>query len=162
MMELEIDLEVVLEGDWFSYQNSHLNQETGKIVFDELPPDFNPDFNPKVRVRSMKPFLQERLSNRKKVAEFVLNHKTNSMERISYFKELSPDEERKQRDDLYDYIITGLIGFKNKRTGEVIECTRKNKLELMLIPAFDRFIDQCLKTIEETEIKRSAAIEKNL
>ncbi len=151
----EIDLENIDEGEWFPYQDSHFDQETGKWIFDD------PISDAKVRVRPIQPLLKERFHNRKKVSEHVLNPTTRSMERLTYYKEHTPDELKKESDDTWDYAITGFEGFTNKRTGEVIECTRANKLKLMATSAFDRFVGNCLKILEGTEKRIQEEAEKN-
>lgn len=151
----EVDLESINEGEWFSYQDSHFDQNTGEWIFDD------PVSDAKVRVRRIQEFIAERINRRKREVEHVLNPKTRSMERISYPKEQAPEEAKKEVDDTWDYAITGLEGFGNKKTGETIECTRENKLKLMKIPAFDRFIGHCLKILEGSEVKRAEEAEKN-
>jgi len=148
----EIDFQSIDEGEWFPFQDSHFDQKASEWIFDD------PTGDAKVRVRRMQPFLQERLSKREKVAEHVLNPKTRSMERITYQKELTSEQIRKENDDLWDYVITGLEAFKNKATGEVLECTRENKLKLITLPAFDRFVGRCLRILEGSEEQ----VEKNL
>ena len=139
-------------GEWFFYQNSRFDQKSSEWVFDE------PEKDAKVRIRSMRALVQEKLAKREKVAEHVLNPKTRAMERISYYKEQPVDQAQKEADDIWDYVITGIEGFKNKATGEIIACTRENKLKLMKIPAFDRFIGRCLRILEGAEEQ----VEKNL
>uniref|UniRef100_A0A6M3IRH4 Uncharacterized protein n=1 Tax=viral metagenome TaxID=1070528 RepID=A0A6M3IRH4_9ZZZZ len=151
---IEIDLDSTEEGEWFFYQDSHFDQEIGDWIFDEPQ-------KAKVRIRRIQSFLQEKLQNRKRIAEHVLNPKTRAMERISYFKEQSIDEARREIDDVWDYAITGLEGFKNKKTGQIIECTRENKLKLIKIPAFDRFVAHCFRILEGSEIRQKEIAEKN-
>ncbi len=152
---VEFNIEDTDEGEWFPYQDSHLNQDTGEWVFDE------PISDAKVRIRSIQKFLSERFRNRKKVAEHILNPKTRSMERITYYKDSTSEELKKEADDTWDYIITGIEGFKNKKTGGLIECTRENKIKLMSISSFDRFIGKCLKVLEGSEEKQKEETEKN-
>lgn len=152
---VEFDFDCIGEGEWFPYQDSHFDQESGELIFEE------PSSAARVRIRSIKTILQERFNKRKKVAEHVYNPNTKAMERISYYKDQSPEEVKKDRDDTWDYAITGLEGFKNKKTGEVIECTRENKLKLMTLPAFDRFVGRCLNILEGAEVKRKEEVEKN-
>ena len=150
----EVDLDSIEEGEWFFYQDSHFDQEIGDWIFDEPQKS-------RARIRRLQPFIQKRLQNRKRMAEHVLNPKTRSMERISYFKEQTPEEVKKETDDAWDYAIAGLEGFKNKRTGQVIECTRENKLKLVANPAFDRFIARCFRILEGSEERQREEAEKN-
>jgi len=150
---VEVDIESIEEGEWFPYQNSYLDKETEEWIFEEPAP------KARVRVRSPYPFLQERYLARKKAVEHVLNTKTRSMERIEYFKDLTPKEIKKEADDTWDYIITGLEFFKVK--GEVLECTKENKLKLKKSPPFDRFVNKCLKVLEGEKRERIEKTEKN-
>jgi len=142
---VEVDTESLDEGEWFYYQNSHLARDTNEWVFEE------PSKHARVRIRRIQPFLQERMFVRKKETEHVLNRKTRAMERISYFKELTAEEMQKENDDTWDYAITGIENFKDKKTGKNFECTRESKLKLIKVPAFDRFIGKCLRILEGEE-----------
>lgn len=154
----EVDLESVDLGEWFSFRNSHFDQKSGEWIFEEPIMGKN---GPKVRVRRLQPFLQERMNKRKKVAEHVLNPKSRSMERIAYFPELSEEAAQKEMDDTWDHAITDFVNFKNKKTDEIIECTRENKLIMIKVPVFNRFIGNCLELLEGSEEKKAKDAEKN-
>jgi hypothetical protein len=149
-----LDLEAQEQGEWFQFFTSHIDEATGEVIYDEPSPDA------RVKIRSMVPFIEERLASRKRQYEHVLNPKTRSMERISYYPEMTPEENRKDREDTWDYVIQGLEGFADKKTGKEIACTRENKIKLMKLPVFDRFVARCLQLlsssgVEEQEIKNS-------
>jgi hypothetical protein len=152
---VEVDLDSIEEGEWFFYQNSYIDKETEEPIFGKPSP------HAKVRVRRMQPLIQEKVLKRKKVAEYVLNTKSREMERKTHYKDQTWEEEQKEIDDMWDYVITGLECFKNKKTKEFLECTRENKLKLMMIPAFDRFIGHCLKILEGAEVEKAKATAKN-
>lgn len=147
------DLEAT-EGEWFPFFKSTIDLVTGNIIYED------PVNDARVRLRPMAPFLEERLNNRVKSVEHVLNPKTRSMERISYYPELSPEQEQKERDDVWDYVITGLDGFKD-RSGKEIECTRENKIKLMKVPIFERFISRCFQIMANSGISESEELVKN-
>lgn len=149
-----IDLNSAQQGEWFYFFSSHIDQATGEIIYDE------PVQDARVKVRGIGPFVEERLSKRKKEVEHVFNPKTRSMERIEYYPELSPAEQKAERDDLWDYAITGIENFKDSGTGEIIGCTREAKLALMQLPVFDRFIARCLQLLSSSGAKEGD--EKNL
>ncbi len=149
----ELDLEITDLGEWFPFQDSHFDAEKEDWVFDP------PASDARVKVRRMVPFFLERMPKRRRGVEHVLNPKTKAMERITYFEDLPPAEAQKENDDAWDYVITAFEGFQNK--GEVIECTRENKLKMMKVPAFDRFITRCLKILEGSVAKEKEAAEKN-
>jgi len=149
----ETEIDVDEEGEWFWYQTSYFDQNTEDWVFDKPRQS-------KVKVRRIQPFIQKRLQNRKRVVEHVLNPKTRSMERISYFKEQTPEEAQKETDDTWDYAIVDFVGFKNMRTKKIIECTRANKLKLITDPVFNRFIARCFRILDGSEKRQKEEAEK--
>lgn len=134
------DIEKGSEGDWFNFFESSIN-EKGKVVFADPKPDSG-----KVRIRSIVPFIEERQAQRKKKYEFVLNPDTRSMERVGYYEDQTPEQAKKDRDDIWDYAITDIEDFSDK-SGTPILCTRENKAKLMALPVFDRFVGRCLQLI---------------
>jgi len=144
------------EGEWFPFQNSTISPSTGEPVFDD------PVSDARVQIRSMTPFFEERIAKRKRQTEHVMNPKTRQMERITYYAELSIEEAKAERDDAYDFAITGIEGFKDAKTGQIITCTRANKLALMKVPVFDRFFAKCQQVLANSGVKEKEEIEKNL
>jgi hypothetical protein len=151
-----IDFEAHDEGEWFPFFPSHIDEATGETVWDE------PNTDARIRARSGRFFIQERLKSRKRKAEHVFNTKTRAMERIEYFESLPLDEQQKDNENWIDFIITGLDNFKDKKTGKVIECTRENKIKLMQIPSFDRCIAKIQRLIAESGIRQEEEEQKNL
>jgi hypothetical protein len=145
-----------MEGEWFPFFGSHFDPVSGDVIYEDA------SLNARVQVRSMTPFFEERIAKRKREVEHVFNPKTRQMERITFFKELSVEEAKAERDDAWDYAITGIEGFKDSGTGKVIECTRENKLALMKNPVFDRFIARCQQLIASSGITEEKELAKNL
>jgi hypothetical protein len=106
------------------------------------------------------PFLEERQSARKRKAEFVLNPKTRGMERVEYTEDLPPEQLKAERDDAWDYIIKDFDNIFDAR-GEAIPCTRENKLRLMTLPVFDRFVARCIQLLSEQGVKTAEDERKN-
>jgi len=144
------------QGEWFPFFSSHIDPVTGEPVYED------PENDARVQIRSIAPFIEERMAKRKRISEHVYNPKTRAMERITYFAEQSPDELRVERDDLWDYAITGIEGFKDSKTGQVIVCNRENKLKLMKVPVFDRFVARCQQLLASSGVKAKEEEEKNL
>jgi len=134
-------------GEWFPFQNSKIDSATGEHVFDD------PVGDAKVQIRSMVPFFEERMAKRKRQAENVFNPKTRQMERITFYAELSVEDAKAERDDAFDFAITGIEGFKDAKTGRLIDCTRENKLALMKVPVFDRFFARCQQLLSNSGVK---------
>jgi len=141
--------------EWFNFFGSHLDPNTGETIFEE------PVKDARVQIRSMQPFFEERLAKRKRTAEHIYNPKTRAMERVPYFLELSVEEAIAEREDAYDYAITAIENFKDAKTGEIILCTRANKLKLMKVPVFDRFIARCLQLLASSGVKEKEDKIKN-
>jgi hypothetical protein len=128
---------------------------TGDIVYD--PPEKDAA---EFRIRSMGPFWDERRKNLKREYKMVLNPSSRQMERVGYYPDLPPDEAEKENADAWDYAITGI---KNAFSAPKvpIECTRENKLKLIEVPAFLRFIRKVFQIISEAGIKQAEASQKN-
>ena len=144
------DIDKQNEGEWFTYFKSRVN-EKGEIEYDEPEPNAG-----RICVRSITPKLEELQASRKRKHEFVFNPSTRSMERVGYYDELPPEEVR----DIWDYAITSWEGLLNAK-GKAIECNRVNKLKLMAIPEFDRFIGRCLQMLGDASVKAKEELEKN-
>jgi len=73
---------------------------------------------------------------------------------------LSFEEQQKEQDDMTDYVITGLKDFFDAK-GKPIECTRENKIKLVKVPVFDRFMAKCMELQVNQNIKQTEKAEKN-
>ena len=143
------------QGEWFYFFTSKIDPNTGEVVYDE------PVKDARVQLRSLQPFFEKRLATRKKAVEHVINPKTKQMERISYISERSFEDTLKERDDTWDYAITGLEGFKDAKTKEPLVCDRETKTKLMKNPVFDRFIGRCLQLMANTGVAEKEEETKN-
>lgn len=148
------DLETA-QGEWFQFFGSRIDPSTGETIFEE------PVSDARVQIRSMVPFFEERMAKRKMVVEHVYNPKSRAMERNRYPEEPTPEQARVERDDAWDYVITGIENFKDSKTGVLITCTRENKLKLMRVPVFDRFVARCLQLQASSGVKAKEDSEKN-
>lgn len=125
------------EGEWFQYFTSHIDTKTEDVVYDEPVP------YARVLIRSVSPFIEERIKKQKSKTEFVLNPKSKKMERVPYVEEQPFETAIKETDDMYDYAILNFEGFRNKKTGETLKCTRENKIALRHNEIFKRFFERC-------------------
>ncbi len=139
------------QGDWFSYFESHFDTATGEIVYDDPKPGAA-----EFCVRSVRTFFEEKNKGRKRESKMVLNPSTRAMERVTYFPDRSPEEEEKINDDAWDFAIVGV-----RKNGEAIDCSRADKLELIKIPMFLRFITRVFQILHGEAEKIKAASEKN-
>jgi len=147
-----IDIDKSSEGEWFTFFESRIGED-GKVVYDEPKKDAG-----RVCIRSIGPFIEEKQGQRNRKYEFVLNPQTRAMERVGYYDEIPPEQAKNEQGDLWDYAITGLEGFYDKN-GKEITATRENKIKLMALPLFDRFIARCLQLLgsAETQAKEDEA-----
>ena len=143
------------QGERFQFFTSTISPNTGDIIYDD------PKGDAYVTLRSMQPFFEERLAKRKKSVEHVLNPKSRSMERVSYYPELSPEEELAEKAEAWEYAIINFEGFKDSKTGKEIPCTKENKILLMRNPVFDRFVARCFQIMASSGIKDKEEKEKN-
>ena len=148
-----LDIEKTNEGEWFPFFTSSVSN-TGEVVYDD------PTGDAKVLVRSIAPIIEERLALRKKKYENVLNPVARTMERISYYEEQTVEQLKKEREDVWDYAIMDFKNFTDKN-GKIIECNRENKLKMMALPVFDRFIARCLFLINSEGARSKEAELKN-
>jgi len=143
------------QGDWFDFFESRVDLSTGEIIYDDPKPDTG-----SVCFKPARAFIIERMAERKKDSKFVLNPKTRTMERVEFYKDLTLEEAQKEQDDLIDYTITGfkkLFDMEEKP----IECTRENKLKLVKVPVFDRFMARCMELQLNANIKQAEKEAKN-
>jgi hypothetical protein len=152
---MNIDFDIIEQGEWFQFFESTIDPNTGDIIYNK------PKGDARVQLRSIVPYIEAVMDKRTRSIEHVHNPKTRSMERLSYYPEQSLAEIRKEREDTWDYAITGFENFKDRKTGKVIECTRANKIKLMKIPVFDRFVARCLQIIADSGIKEKETEAKN-
>jgi hypothetical protein len=141
-------------GERFQFFHSTVNPETEEIIYGDPLPDVW------VELRPTTAFFEERNKGRARKVEHILNPKTRQMERISYYPELTGEEQAKELEDAYDYAILNFVGFTDK-AGNDIPCTRENKIKMMRVPVFSRFVMRCLKVIGASEAEAAKEEEKN-
>lgn len=142
------------QGEWFRFFESRIN-ERGEFIYDDPTPDAG-----RICIRSIGPFLDRIQAKRKRKFEWVLNPSTRSMERVGYYEDQTPEDLKKEREDIWDYAITGIEDFFDVK-GDPILCTRENKVKLMTFPVFDRFVARCLQTLSASGVKTKEEAEKN-
>lgn len=144
------------QGTWFPYFGSHLDIKTGKYIYDDPVSDAA-----EFCIRNLAPFYTERLTTRKKEHAVVLNPSTRSMERISYYEDLTPEDAKKELEDAWDYAIMGIKRARWTVDGPEMECTRENKLKLKNDEEFNRFLLRCFKMLSGMEKEEAEALPKN-
>lgn len=140
-------------GDWFEFFESTIDIKTGDIAYEDPKPGTG-----KVRIRDMGPFLREKKRSRKKETEFVLNRNSRAMEQVELLQ--TSEEEAQEREDAMDYAITGLENFFDAK-GKPIKCTKENKMALLAIPVFDRFVARCFELQQNASRIQAEVAEKN-
>lgn len=141
-------------GEWFTFFSSRIDGQ-GEVKYLDPLPDAG-----RVCVRSIVPLIEQQQTKRKRRAEFVPNPKTRQMERVAFFDDPSPEQAKTEREDIWDYAITGFENILDA-DGNPIPCTRENKLKLMSLPVFDRFIARCLQILSESGVRSAEEQAKN-
>jgi hypothetical protein len=150
------NLEKTEQGDWFQFFDSRPDQQTGEIIYDPPSEDSKEEFC----IRVMGPFWEEHIAARKKGSKIVPHPQTRQMVRVAYSEDLTPEQEKKERDDAWDYAI---VGWKNLKgpDGKDIPCTRDNKLKMIKIPKFMRFVQRCFQILDGEVADTREAAAKN-
>lgn len=148
-----LDIDKTNEGEWFPFFTSKVD-EKGEVIYDE------PKGDAKVLIRSIAPIIEERLALRKRKYENVVNPLTRTMERVAFYEDQTAEQAKKERDDVWDYAIMDFKNFTDKN-GKVIICNRENKLKMMALPLFDRFVARCLFLINSETARSKEAEIKN-
>jgi len=149
------EFEEEADGEWFPFFSSGINEQ-GVVTYSDPKPGAG-----RAKVRSLTPFFEERRAGRKKKSEFILNPQTRAMERVSYFEDLPPAEQKKENEDAWDYAITGIRNAFSA-PNVPIQCTRESKVKLLEIQVFLRFINKVLQIISESGAKQKEETEENL
>jgi hypothetical protein len=145
------------DGDWFPFFTSKFDPQTGEIIYDS-PVDGSAEFC----FRSLVPFWEERQKGRQKEYKMVVNPLTRAMDRVGYYPDLSFDEAKRERDNSWDYAITGMKFARWTEDGPEMDCTRENKLKLVKNSSFLRFANRVLQLLHDTGVKKKEDAEKNL
>ena len=140
-------------GDWFEFFESRIDIKTSDITYDDPKPGTG-----RVCLRDMGPFYREKQRNRKKKYQFVRNPGSRAMEQVELLQ--SPEEDAQEREDAFDYAITDFENFFDAN-GKAIKCTRENKLKLLAVPVFDRFIARCFELQQNASKIQAKVAEKN-
>lgn len=145
------------EGESFKYQNSYVDEKTGEVVWEDPEKDA---FALWVRLPDKK--TEEFAERRKRRVEHVLNPKTRRMERQEYLEAPDLETQKKETEELWDWVLAKWDE-KNidESTGKMIPITPENKIKLMSIIPFDRFVGKCIRTIRDGKSRKVKALEKN-
>ena len=153
---MRFDLSDDAKGEWFKFFRSEI-KEGGEVAY--LDPEADAG-RVRIRIADAGTIDEIRTQTRKVVKEFVLNTRSKAMERVEY-EDQTPEQKRKEGELIWDHAIQGWEGILDK-DGNEIPCTTENKVKLMGIPQFARFVGRCLQIItganagsEEAAIKNS-------
>ena len=153
------DLEKLGVGEWFPYQESVVDKETGKVEWLEV------DLANDERICFKQPDAETMRvmrdkSKGKKVNNPVRNPETRAMEIVVTYEQTS-EQEKAQSMEFWDSAITDWT-IKNPKTKVVIPCTAENKYKLItMVPAFVRFCNRSLEILSGTKIEQDKKFEGN-
>lgn len=152
---MKIDLNQSSKGAWFPYFGSNADAE-GAITY-EAPADEKEKvfINPPLSAEALEKIHAK---TRTRKSQFVYNPKTQKMDHVAYFDQ-TPEQARQE----FEMIFCEIIGdFElTDANGDKIPCTPENKIKLMRVPEFARFVTRCIQLLDMTEAERKAALEKN-
>lgn len=152
---MKFDLTQGAKGEWFPFFGSEITPGGETNYLDPEPGAGRVC----LRIADADTLTQIHAQTRKRKSEFVLNPQTRKMERVNYFDQ-SADQEEKEREMIWDHAI---VDWENilDANGAPIPCTLENKLKLLSIPVFARFIGRCLQLLGEQNAEKQADAEKN-
>jgi hypothetical protein len=152
---MKFDLNQNSNGVWFTFFNSDVSAD-GTITYHAPEKDAG---RVQIRIADADTYECIQKDTRTHKHEFVYNKVTRQMERVSYVEQTS-EQKRKERELIWDYAIQAWEGILDKN-GNPIPCTTENKIKLMNIPVFSRFVSRCLDLINLSEEARKSELEKN-
>jgi len=152
---MRFDLSDDAKGEWFKFFRSEI-KDGGDVVYLDPEPDAG---RVRIRIADAGTIDDIRTQTRKVVKEFVLNTRSKAMERVEY-EDQTPEQKRKEGELIWDHAIQGWEGILDK-DGNEIPCTTENKVKLMGIPQFARFVGRCLQIITGANAGSEEAATKN-
>ncbi|MFA5261625.1 MAG: hypothetical protein WC450_10390 [Candidatus Omnitrophota bacterium] len=168
------DNEIIELGDWFPFFDSRVDLQTGEVTF--FP---SKEGAATFQIRPLTLFYEEIRNKKKKEYKWVSNPKTHAMERRGHDPDQTPEDEQREREDSYDYAITGArnaywgkgkdnpifcIAPKIASTNEEKEELRRSradKIKLMRDPAFSRYFLRVQEMLSNFGAKAKEELEKN-
>lgn len=152
------DLAKLGVGEWFPYQDSVVNKETGLVEW--LPS--NPDSDEKVCFKQPDADTFRAIKEKykgKKVNNPVRNPDTRAMELVVTYEQ-TPAQEKGQSMEFWDAAIVDWT--IKDQDGKIIPATAENKYKLVtMLPAFLRFCNRCMELLSGAKIEGAKASEKN-
>lgn len=153
------DLSKLGKGEWFPYQDSSTDKETGKVVFQ--PPD--PKSDERVCFKQPTAEFMRALQHKyrgKKINNPVHNPVAKAMEIVVTYDPQTPEQEAAQSREFWNEVIQDWT-IKDEN-GSVIECTAENKYRLVtMVPAFLRFCNNSIELLSGANAEKLQVSEKN-
>lgn len=142
-------------GEWFPFFASEVGDD-GEVKY--LDPEKDA---PRICLRIADAETRELIAaeTQTKKHEYVLNSKTRQMERVAYIDQ-TPEQAKKEREMIWDHAIMAWEGVVDTED-KPIPCTLENKMKMMNVPVFVRFVGRCLTLMSGAAEEKKAASEKN-
>lgn len=143
------DLDGGSKGAWFPFVGSKITDqldEKGNPVIEYFEPEKDAG---RVQVSLLDAEILDEIysKTRKPRIDFVKNPDSRKMERVDSFTQTAK-QKREEFDLTWDAAIKDWKGILDK-SGKEIPCTYENKLKMMKIPVFARFITKCLDDLNK-------------
>ena len=151
---MRFDLSDEVQGTWFDFCTSEVKD--GAVTFRDPVQGAG-----RVCLRLARGEVMEEIhrQTRRTVKEFVVNTKSRGMERVEY-EDQTQEQKKKENELIWDHAIQAWEGILDK-DGNEINCTAANKVKLMTIPQFSRFVVRCLNLLSSASDEEAEGAIKN-
>lgn len=152
---MRFDIEKVSTGAWFGFFRSDVDDD-GNVKY--LDPEKDAG---KVQVRVIDPETLESIQGKTRIEheEFKHNKKTRELQRVVWNTQ-TERQKKAEREAIWDHAIVSWQGMLDAK-GNEIPCTLENKMKMMTIAVFARFITRCLELIGAYEVEEKKVKAKN-
>lgn len=139
---MQFDFEKYDEGQWFQFFGSEILPD-GSVKYHDPEPDAG-WFQFRQAGTEILDSIKQKTQGKRQI-DFVPHPNTRQMERVISYDQ-SPEEAKQEREMMWDYVIVSWRDIKDVK-GKEIPVTRENKMKLLNIFAFMRFLNRCLEII---------------
>jgi len=141
-------------GVWFDFFYSELNADTLEITYGEPMKD-----GPRAKIRNPMAFLQDRAGSREQESEMWHDKKARNVKKVVSEKVLTAMERKAENEDMIDYMIEEVEGFK--LDGVIVKNTKKGKVDAMKTGLFAMFINRCIELLQKQSAVEEVEEAKN-
>lgn len=142
---MQFNFEKYDEGQWFQFFESEVLPDGSTIKYHDPKPDAG-WFQIRQGTTEILDAIRQKTQGERQV-NFVPNPNTRQMERVISYDQ-SPEQAKQEREMMWDYSIVSWRDIKDGK-GEELPVTLENKMRLLNVLIFLRFLNRCLEIIGE-------------